>query len=231
MRRGSRHHTRSPPDTAPSSRHDLTGLANAIADSIPALDEHEQRLTVALYRVLAEGQPVTTQRLAEHTNDAVGALLALAERWKAVVFDDDHSVVELWGLSLHPSPHRMRIDGRQLYTWCAWDTLFLPELIGRPATIQSTCPITRGPISLALDGDGPHALSPAQTVLSFSNPSSRASNDTKTSFCEFVHFFASPTTGRQWTTAHDDTFLLSITDAYQLARAFNHAKFNHALDA
>lgn len=125
----------------------------------------------------------------------------------------------------------MRIDGRQLYTWCAWDTLFLSELIGRPATIQSTCAITGEPISLAIDGDGPHALSPTQTVLSFRNPSSKAHNDTKTSFCEFVHFFASPTAGRQWTAAHDDTFLLSITDAYQVARAFNHAKFNHALDA
>jgi hypothetical protein len=29
--------------------------------------------------------------------------------------------------------------GVTLYAWCAWDTLFIPELLGRTARVESSC--------------------------------------------------------------------------------------------
>lgn len=47
-------------------------------------------------------------------------------------------MVAFQGPSVVEAPHRLRLDARTLYTWSAWDTLFLPELLGRPAEIESS---------------------------------------------------------------------------------------------
>ena len=38
--------------------------------------------------------------------------------------------------------HRFEVAGRTLYTWCAWDSLFLPQILGQEAEVESTCPLT-----------------------------------------------------------------------------------------
>jgi alkylmercury lyase len=43
------------------------------------------------------------------------------------------------GLTLRPTPHRFALDGRQLYTWCALDTLIFPVVLGQGATVESPC--------------------------------------------------------------------------------------------
>lgn len=43
------------------------------------------------------------------------------------------------GLTLRPTPHRFTIDGRQLYTWCALDTLIFPAVLGQVATVEAPC--------------------------------------------------------------------------------------------
>jgi hypothetical protein len=48
-----------------------------------------------------------------------------------VFHDDAGHIVGFWGLSTTElGPHRLRgVDGVELSAWCAWDTLFLPELL------------------------------------------------------------------------------------------------------
>jgi alkylmercury lyase len=58
------------------------------------------------------------------------------------------------GLALPAMPHRLQVDGRTLHAWCAWDTLFLPQLIGKPAGVESTCPTTEQTIRLTVTPDG-----------------------------------------------------------------------------
>ena len=50
-----------------------------------------------------------------------------------------------WELTLRPTPHGFNVDGKQLYTWCALDTLFFPAVIGRPARVESPCAATALP--------------------------------------------------------------------------------------
>ncbi|MCQ4438245.1 organomercurial lyase, partial [Clostridioides difficile] len=44
---------------------------------------------------------------------------------------DDYGNVVGYGLTLRETPHTFEVDGRRLYTWCAFDTLFFPALIDR----------------------------------------------------------------------------------------------------
>jgi alkylmercury lyase len=144
------------------------------------------------------------------------------------VHTDDGRVVAFHGLSVVDAPHRLRFDGRQLYTWCAWDTLFLPELVGRPAEVESSCPTTGEMVSLHVGPAGPGELSPPQAVMSFTDPGESFENVIQT-FCRFVHFFASPEAGKQWTERHPGTYVIAIEDGYEIGRRTNAAQWRHLL--
>ena len=54
--------------------------------------------------------------------------------------DEEGRVFGFRRLTLKPTSHVLEVDGRTLYAWCAVDTLFLPERLGRPARIRSNSP-------------------------------------------------------------------------------------------
>src|SRR5439155_14324278 len=89
---------------------------------------------------------------------------------------DRQRMIGFWGLSIGPMPHRLIVNRQSLYAWCAWDTLFLPELLGVTAEIESRCPTTGRPITLTVDGthvtsqDPPIPFSASCTENSRSTP-------------------------------------------------------------
>lgn len=140
------------------------------------------------------------------------------------------AVVGFWGLALDRMPHRIHFDGQELRAWCALDTLFLPELLGGPARVESSCPTTGETIALAVvPGDGVRGLSPATAVLSFLRRDERFDADTITSFCHFVHFFASEEAAAEWTAKHQHTFVLSIEDGFEIATMTNRIRYGALL--
>jgi alkylmercury lyase len=134
-------------------------------------------------------------------------------------------VIGFWGLSIRPMPHRITVNAHTLYTWCAWDTLFLPELLGATAEIESTCPTTGQPITLTVDGTKVTGRHPAETVLSFLHRDEPFDADSIATFCHYVHFFANPEAAAEWTGEHEGTFTLSLADGSAVAGLTNRARF------
>jgi Alkylmercury lyase len=123
---------------------DTSELADQVSCCAEDLDARDQRVQLTLFRLLSKGDPVEPERLAAHAPLPDPEVRALLASWHGVHSDQAGRVVAFQGLSVVEAPHRFHVDSRELYTWCAWDTLFLPELIGRPAEVESTCPTTRG---------------------------------------------------------------------------------------
>jgi alkylmercury lyase len=204
-------------------------IAEELACCAADLDRRDQELQLALYRLLATGEPVEPARLAA----AVGVPAAVAaeslDRWHGVQTDDAGRVVAFGGLSIVEGPHRLRVGGRTLHAWCAWDTLFLPELIGSPAEVDSLCPVTGRRVSLRVDREGPSELSPFEAALSFVLPGAAYANDVIAGFCRFVHFFASPEAAETWTAEHPGSFVISVAEGFEVGRITNAAQFGQAL--
>ena len=53
--------------------------------------------------------------------------------------------------------------------------------------------------------------------------------DVIASFCHYVLFFSSEESGKQWIANHENTFLLTMDDAYEIGRLTNQATFGAAL--
>jgi alkylmercury lyase len=198
-------------------------ISEQVACSSERLDDTDCRLQAALLRLLADGQPTEPARLAQRAGQATADVLARLGGWHGVQTDDEGRIVAFRGLTVVETPHRLRVGGRTLYAWCAWDTLFLPELIGRAAEIESTCPATGQAISLRVGPEGPSDVSPATAVLSFILPGSAQGDDSIESFCRFIHFFASAEAADEWTRQYPGTFVISVEQGFEIGRRTNAA--------
>jgi alkylmercury lyase len=206
-------------------------LTERLIAAVPRLDPEGQRIGLALIRTLAAGARVSDREVAVAMGATESGVRDALGRWPGVFRDEDGRVVGFMGLSVVEfGEHRIEVDGRRLTAWCAWDTLFVPGLLGRPARVSSRCPVTGEGISLTVGRDGPHGVSPAGTVLSFLAPEAPFDADVVRSFCHFVHFFASEQAARQWIAEHPGTFTVSVDDSFTLGQRTNAAAFGGALD-
>jgi len=207
----------------------INELADRLVGAVAQPDGRSRRVAVKLYRLLAEGTPVPPVHLATAVNlpvETVGDILA---RY-ATFFDDQGAIAGFGGLSVaEMPPHRFRVAGQTLYTWCAWDSLFIPGILGKTADVTSRDPITHSPIALTVGPDGGKEVRPRSTVVSFLAPDRTFDRDVIANFCHFVHFFSSPETGDAWTAEHPGTFLLSVEDAFRLGQLTNARNFGDAL--
>ncbi len=218
--------------STPSKLH-LNELAASIVECFPTLNLLEQRLSLKLYRLLAEGQPVPRAALAERLEVPVETVNRILDGWPGVFSDTERRVVGYWGLSIpaaYKSPHTLKINGRTLSAWCAWDTLFLPELIDHAAEIESVGPLASGTVRLTVTPEQLERVEPVGAQMSLLLPNSEAiQKNVLTSFCHFVHFFPSRQAAESWTAKHVGTFTLSIHEAHVLARLKNDAQYRNVL--
>lgn len=199
-----------------TTAHSLRTLADSLASTFPCCDDAP--LALALLDELAKGEPVSAARLARAVNRDDAELAATLDRWPNVQRDRHARVVAFGGLSVTPTQHRFEIAGRQLYTWCAWDTLFLPALLGQAARVESTCPVTATEVRLTVGPDGVQAADPASLQVSFPAPASTVTSDITASFCCHVHFLAGQDAADAWLADNQGALTLSLEDALELGR-------------
>ena len=198
----------------------VEAMADAIVGAMPRLDATEQRIAIATYRLLAEGEPVSTAAIAMATNQSEGRVEKALNSWPGVYRDDEGRVVGFWGLTtgrLDPE-YRFLIDGKTSYAWCALDTLFIPALLGKTVSVEATDPVTGERVSLVVDQNGVRDVKPSGAAVSMVIPDGPFGYDVIESFCHKVLFFASEKSGTTWTAQHDGTTLLSVQEAFELGR-------------
>jgi alkylmercury lyase len=204
-------------------------LAQTLADAMPRLRPEEQRVALAVYRQLAAGEPVPASALARELGVNQAQIAETLASWPGVFRTDDGRIISFWGLAIPEMPHRLRVDGCQLHTWCAWDALFIPELIGLAAEVESNSPVSGEPVRLVVDPDGIREVVPEASVISMLSPTEAFDERVIMTFCHFVHFFPSPQAGAEWVAEHPGTFLLTAAQAHELGRIVNAKRFGPAL--
>lgn len=196
----------------------------------------ERGVAIALYRELAKGQPVDEERLGGTLGITAAESRALLQRdsIKCFIYSDARGrVVGFGGLATAPMHHRFEVDGRGLWTWCAWGSLFIPEILGRPARVASRDPESGELVQLVVTPQRIESAEPDQAVISFIRPDAQAFGTSATNvmakFCHFIFFFASPSCGQRWVEKNPGTFLYSPDDAFALGKLLNAHNFGSVL--
>lgn len=207
-----------------------------LADELPQFSPEEQRTAVTLYRELAKGQAVDAAQLGRALGVPAAKAHALLgqDSIKAFIYPDDQGrVLGFGGLAAAEMQHRFEVDGRKLWTWCAWDSLFIPEILGKQARITSRDPESGETVRLVVSPERVESVEPKDAVVSFLVPDAElfrtSAANVRAQFCHFVFFFTSRGSGERWTAKHPGTFLYSLDEAFALAKRLNAKNFGPEL--
>jgi len=141
---------------------DVGGLGQHLGRLTP--EEKTIRLA-AFYRILA-GKPASIDELALETGIAASLVSqcvgAMADRG-ILVTNEHRTVTGSHGLSLIPTDHRLTINGRNIFTWCAADAVGIPAALGMDAVISSRCFLCNTPIQITMSGGEVHYSNQADT--------------------------------------------------------------------
>ena len=209
----------------------LDKIAKSVRESgiLPSFDSDESRLLIRLWRTLARGHALSDEQVNDIASTleiapdvAVSVLRKIGER------DDEERIVGIGGLSLEVSSYRFHVNGQTLYTWCAWDTLFLPAMLGQTATVESSCEATEEKIRLTVSPESVEHADPSSTVISMLAPSqtgrdSDSAEDIQGAFCHYVHFFRSAETAAEWISGKPHNLqILSVEEGHTLGKMVFH---------
>lgn len=219
----------------PTKPNPIDELWEAAAKRLPDLSPTEQQVGVALLAELARGEPVSPAQLGRVLGideEEAAAYLHDSAMSFAVHWNEEGSAQGFFGLSTVPTDHRFKVHGRTLWTWCAADTLFLPELLDATASVESKDPMTGEPIELTVAPSAVESVHPDTAVVSMNSPQTWETTSAVrliTTACHYIHFFDSPNSGEQWTDTHSDTVLISVEDAFGHGKRQNQRMFGVAL--
>jgi alkylmercury lyase len=209
---------------------DIPALVGEFTAVHPAWNLQQQKIALALLRLLGQGEPVTVDALAAHVVLPGTEVAAFVAESPTLHRDEDGRVVAFGGLTLQSTSHALEADGHALHTWCALDTLFLPELLAASALVRSTCPATGQSVTLTVDDTGVHNVTPADAVLSLHTATATDLDDVIGTFCCFVHFFANDGAARAWAASRQGTFIASMAEGFDYGRLYNHARYAAIFD-
>ncbi len=207
----------------------LAGMIKLIEDGYFLDNPPElQRLILATYSELTKGEPVTRTNMSGVTcldTGHIGRLLELMPE-SAIEFDTSGDITGFIGLSIWPSRHELKVAGRTLYTWCAFDALFLPEALDRQATIRSVCPQTSAEIEIELAPRRILAADPGDVVMSIVSPhKDDYRGDLQDAFCCHVNFFRDRGAFDLWADNKAHVQSVGLDQAFDLARMRNRRRF------
>jgi alkylmercury lyase len=167
-------------------------------------------------RLLSDGEPVALERLAEAAGWSVEDIEAALTVQTSAERDDQGRLVGL-ALTLRPTTHRVTVDGRTLFAWCATDTLMVPVVLGRPALVESTCPQTGQAIRIELTPDGVQRVDPPTAVMTAVRPRGQLAG-LRSDTCAHGHFFSTIAATAAWRDAHPDGHCYPVEEAFRLDR-------------
>lgn len=187
---------------------------NTLAERLTSRETgQDTSLWLPLLKLLAEGDPVDIPTLAAATGRSADDVRVALAAVPDIEYEDGRIIGQ--GLTLRPTPHRFEVNGEQLYTWCALDTLIFPALLGTSARIESVTPGTGAPVRVSVGPDGVTSVSPSTAVVSLVNhPEDMTS--VRSAFCNQVHYFDSAEAAKPWLDAHPGGEILPVADAYTL---------------
>lgn len=187
-----------------------------------------QRLSVTLYRLLARGAPLARAELAlacelteERLDQQFSQLLPTS-----LETDDRGAIVAFGGLSLRPTRHQFVAARTKLYTWCVFDALFLPQILNKPATLVTRCPILQKELIVELAPGRLRVAEPTDCVMSIMAPDREACcSNLRRAFCDRVNLFVDRAAFAQWSSGNNNSDWITLAEAQLLARRRNELRY------
>ncbi len=128
---------------------------------------------------------------------------------------DANHVVGFLGLSLRKTNHKMKFNGKTIYTWCAADTLMFPQYLSFSAQIESKDPITSDLVKLSVNENFLDWTNPVPLYISWMKMAD--SCDIRQSFCNHSSFFSAKESADKWLQENPGGKISLVEEFFQYA--------------
>jgi len=204
-------------------------ISDFLVQAFPEISNEQQQLSLSIYRSLALGKPVSIEQLQKKTGLTANFISQSLHSWPGIFFDNNKNVTGFWGITTRETPHRLNVNDQISYAWCAWDSLFIPDLLNETVQVSSLCPVTNNKIELEISPGRVKVFGDKSLYVSFLMPDKEEMMENViTKFCHFVYFFDSKSVAEQWSVEHPGTFLLSLDNAFSIGKNVNATRYNLA---
>lgn len=167
-------------------------------------------------RLLAEGEPVALDRLAEAAGIAIEEVRTVLAQHPAIEWDEQGRLAG-FGLTLNPTPHSFTFKGRTVFGWCASDALIFPVMLQESGIVESMCPVTGRRIRVEVAPDRLLSVDPPKAVVSKVRPD-RDLYDIRAEICSLGLFFSSREAAAPWLEAYPDGIISSVEEDFEIHR-------------
>ena len=196
----------------------LTAVSETVSHLAARWAQADKRILREVFPLLAEGRPVPVERIVAAAGATRSSVEEALESGRAGR-DAEGRVVELSGLMLGPTMHRVEIGNIALFSCCALLAQLVPALLERPVRVESVDPVSRGLVVLDITPEGVTALEPREAVGSFVVTAPNAiAGDVGANFCRHVHHFTSPDSASAFAAADSRRYTLGIDQLHAAAR-------------
>lgn len=188
------------------------------------LGADKTRLLNRIFQLLAQGGPISrgdVHNAAAELGIDLATADELVDSWAER--DDAGDVVGL-GVTYNPTPHRMTVDGADMWAWCAIDTLIFAILLDKEITVESDAPRRHGTTHVRVGPAGVLHVEPANAVITWPTRERNQVDLSSTSaiwgtFCHHSFLFPSREDAERWAAGRDDIEILTLDEGFAIAQA------------
>lgn len=169
------------------------------------------------FSLLARGAPVGVSEIA----DAAGGderEVEEALRQARCALNENGRLVDLFGMTLAPTCHRLEINGKAVFSCCALWAHVIPRLVDRMVLVESVDPLSRQIVRLEITPGGVQSVDPGNAVATMAEADAASiEQDVGSAFCRHVRHFASPDSARRFAAASPVCSAVDVGELHEIA--------------
>jgi len=175
------------------------------------------------FPLLARGEPLTVGQIAgaAEVNDHE---VEEALRQARCAFDESGRLIDLFGMTLAPTYHRLEIDGKAVFSCCALWAHVIPKLVSRAVLVESIDPVSREIVRLEIAPGAVQSVYPrtALATMAETDPAS-IEQDVGSAFCRHVRHFASSDSAYKFAAESPSFQVVDVDELHEIAGQFYNA--------
>lgn len=173
------------------------------------------------FSLLARGRPVSVAEIARAAGAETRQVETAVEAARCER-DPEGRLIDLYGLTLAPTLHRLEIHGKLLFTCCALWAHVVPKLIDTTARVESVDPVRREPVRLSVSPSGVEAAAPPAAAATLAVATREAvAADVPGVFCTRVHHFVSRDSAEEFAASRLGCHPVELEELQQAADALH----------
>jgi hypothetical protein len=171
-----------------------------------------------LFPLLAEGKPISPSLFAQVVEKDVDTAEKALQIGRA---DRDvyGRVIELFGVMLIPTPHRIMVEDVALFSCCALVSQMIPLLMGKNVTIESVDPVNNKVVRIKMSPSNIFSVDPKDSVATFVITNrEEVLKDVRSAFCSHVRHCIDTETATNFIHLNPKRYIVGIDQLHEIAQ-------------